>query len=284
MASEIRFGPAGLPVHPFEGGAADAPAYLRKEGLDAMEVEFVRGVHMGDALAHKVRSEAKANSIKLSCHAPYWINCAAKEPQKLKGAIRNLMETARAAHFLGAEVIVFHPSFYLGRPPKEVLEMTKKTLKEVEERMKSEGIHDVWLGAETAGKTTQLGGLEETIELASSLERVRVVPDFAHLHARGNGWIKGKEQYTEIFEKIEKGMGRKAVENFHSHFSEIEYGEYGEKNHAALGSLPKPSPPFRPLCEVLVENGYSGTIISETPMLDLDAKKMKRTFLEVQKK
>ena len=247
-----------------------------------MEVEFVRGVKMKEQTALAVRKGAEANGVKLSCHAPYWINCAAKEPLKLKSTIRHLMETARAAHLLGAEVIVFHPSYYLGRSKEEAMKITLSTLKEVEELMAGEGISDVWLGAETAGKTTQLGGLEETLELASRMGRVRPVIDFAHLHARGNGWITGKAQYGEIFEKMEKALGRKAVESFHSHFSEIEYGNYGERNHAPLGSLPKPSPPFKPLAEVLAENGYSGTIICETPMLDLDAKKMKRMLIEAQ--
>jgi len=283
MAEKVRFGPAGLPVFPFAGGSVDAMEYLKKEGLDAMEVEFVRGVHMSDETARKCRAKSEEHGIKLSCHAPYWINCAAKEPVKVKNTVRNLMDTARAAHILGAEVIVFHPAFYLGRPKEAVFELTKRTLEEVRERMKAEGLRDVWLGAETAGKTTQLGGLEETLELARVVEGVKPVIDFAHLHARGNGWIKGKAQYAEIFEKMEKALGRKAVESFHSHFSEIEYGEYGEKNHAPLESLPKPSPDFKPLAQVLAENGYSGTLVCETPMLDIDSRKMKRIYEEVAK-
>ncbi|MDD5317862.1 MAG: TIM barrel protein [Candidatus ainarchaeum sp.] len=282
--AKVRFGPAGLPVFPFEGGTPEAMAYLRDEGLDAMEVEFVRGVKMRADTAGRAGSEAERNGISLSCHAPYWINCAAKEPAKLKNTVRNLMETARAADALGAKVVVFHPAYYLGRPGGEVMEITLRTLREVEERMAQEGIRGVVLGPETGGKTTQLGGLEETIELASALSRAQPVVDFAHLHARGNGWIKGKAQYAEIFEKLEKGLGRKAVESFHSHFSEIEFGEYGERNHAALGSLPKHSPDFRPLAEVLVENGYSGTVVCETPMLDMDSRKMRRIYEEAGKR
>jgi len=278
MAGLVRFGPGGLPVFPFEGGAAAAPAYLRSEGLDAMEVEFVRGVKMSPETAAKVAAAAKENDILLSCHAPYWINCAAKEAVKLKNTERNLLETARAAHALGASIIVFHPAFYLDRPKGDVMRLTRETLSHVEARLEAEGIRDVWLGAETAGKGTQLGGLDETIELAASLSRVRPVIDFAHLHARGNGWITGKNQYEEIFSKMESALGSESVKHLHSHFSEIEFGDGGEKNHAALGSLPKHSPDFSPLAELLAERGYGGTIICETPMLDLDARKMKRAY------
>jgi len=284
MAAVVRFGPAGLPIPPFEGGAVEAMKFVKDEGLDAMEIEFVRGVHMSVETARKVRSEAERYDVRLSAHCPYWINCAAKDAVKIKTTIRNLMETARIAHVLGAKVIVFHPSFYMGRTPEATMELTRRTLKEVEERMEQEGIRDVWLGAETAGKVSQLGGLEETLELAGSMGKVRPVIDFAHLHARGKGWIKGKGQYSEIFGKIEKALGRKAVEDFHSHFSEIQWNEGGERNHVALGELEKPSPAFRPLCEVVAENGYSGTIICETPMLDRDAVRMKRMFGEISRK
>ncbi len=280
----VRFGPAGLPIPPFEGGTVEAVKFVKEEGLDAMEIEFVRGVHMSAETARKVRVEAEKYDMRLSAHCPYWINCAAKEAAKIKATVRNLMETARIAQVLGVKVIVFHPSYYMGRAPEATMELTRKTLKEVEEKMKSEGIHDVWLGAETAGRVSQLGGLEETLELARSMEKVRPVIDFAHLHARKKGWVKGKEQYAEIFEKMEKALGRKAVEEFHSHFSEIQWNEGGERNHLALGEAEKPSPPFRPLAEVIAENGYSGTIICETPMLDRDAVKMKRIFEEVRRK
>jgi deoxyribonuclease-4 len=254
--------------------------YLRKEGLDAMEIEFVRGVRMGADTARRAAASARENGISLSCHAPYWINCAAKEPAKIRNSVRNLMETARAAQALGASVIVFHPAFYLGRPASEAMAITKRTLSEVEARMRREGISGVTLGAETAGKATQLGSLDEVIELAQSLSVVKPVVDFAHLHARGNGWIKGKAQYAEVFGKLEAGLGSGAVKAFHSHFSEIEFGEGGEKNHAALGSLPRHSPDFRPLAELVAENGYSGTFICETPMLDIDARKMARMLAE----
>jgi len=284
MAGNVRFGPAGLPLYPFEGGIVEAMGYLNAEGLDAMEVEFVRGVKLGKETAAKARAEAERNGIELSCHAPYWINCAAKDAVKLKNTIRNLMETARAAHALGADIIVFHPAFYLGRRREEVLKETRKTLSEVWERMKSEGVKGVWLGAETAGKLTQFGGLDETLELAATTEGVKPVIDFAHLHARGNGWIKNRKQYEEIFSKMEKALGREAVEGFHSHFSEIVFTEHGERNHVPLDSLLEHSPDFKPLAELLAENGYSGTIICESPMLDMDARKMKRIYEEALKK
>jgi len=95
----IRFGPAGIPLG-CEGGTLKGVEYCKKIGLGAMEVEFVRGVKMGRETALAVGKKAKELGIALSCHCPYWINCCAKEPQKLDASVRNLMETARAAQAL----------------------------------------------------------------------------------------------------------------------------------------------------------------------------------------
>ena len=275
MKSDVRFGPAGIPPD-YSGGSVGAVKYIHDEGLRAFELEFVRGVKMSEDTAKKVREQAENYKIKLSAHAPYWINCAAKEPQKIKNTIRNIMETVRIAHALGAGIIVFHPAFYLGRTPAQTHELVVKTLKQVEEKMKQEKITDVILGAETMGKTTQYGTVDELVQLSQEIPVVKPVIDFAHLHARCQGCIHKKEDYAKIFDALEKGLGKKAVSSFHSHFSSIEWNKGGEKRHLVLEEASEP--PFKPLAKLLVENGYSGTIICETPYLDLDALKLKRMY------
>jgi deoxyribonuclease-4 len=99
--------------------------------------------------------------------------------------------------------------------------------------------------------------------------------DFAHLHARGDFKITGEEDYRQIFKKLEKDLGD-YVNRFHCHFSEINYSEKGERNHLALGT--NNEPPFKPFVKVLAENGYSGTVICETPQIDFDAIKLMKEF------
>jgi deoxyribonuclease-4 len=277
----MRWGPAGIPME-FEGNTAEAIGYTAGEGLNAFECEFVKGVKMKHELAVEARGIAEKNGVSLSAHAPYWINCAAMEKMKIDATIRNIMETARIAQVLGAGVIVFHPGFYMGRSPEETMKLVRKTLEDALGRMKQEKIKGVWLGLETTGKGTQFGTLSENIELSSSLEMTKPVVDFAHIHAREGGSLKRKEDYLKIFTEIEEKLGREAVKNFHSHFSEVAWGDKGEKHHMILGQAY--SPPFKPLAEVIVENGYNGTIISESPLLDIDALKMKRIYEEIASK
>jgi deoxyribonuclease-4 len=262
----------------FEGDTAGAIGYTAKEGLNAFECEFVRGVKMRNDMAANARKEAEKNKVSLSAHAPYWINCAAMEKMKIDATLRNILDTVRIAKVLGAGVIVLHPGFYMGRSPEETLKLVKKTLEEALGKMKQERISNVWLGLETMGKGTQFGTLSENIELSASLDMTKPVVDFAHIHARYGGILKKKEDYLKIFTEIENKLGKEAVKNFHSHFSEVAFGDKGEKHHMILGEAY--SPPFKPLAEVLVENGYEGTIISESPLLDIDALKMKRMYEE----
>lgn len=273
----MRWGPAGIPLD-FRGSTVEAIGYTAKEGLNAFECEFVKGVRMKHEMAVEARGMAEKGGVSLSAHAPYWINCAAREKMKIDAAIRNIMETARVAEVLGAGVIVFHPGFYMGRTSEETLKLVRKTLEDVLGRMGQERINGVWLGLETTGKGTQFGTLSEVIELSGSLERTKPVVDFAHIHARAGGVLKKREDYLKIFQELEGKLGREAVKDFHSHFSEVAWGDKGEKHHMILGQ--DYSPPFKPLAEVIVENGYDGTIISESPLLDVDALKMKRMYEE----
>ncbi len=271
----MLFGPAGIPIA-CQGGTLDGVRTVAELKLGAMEVEFVRGVHMGPEPARAVGAEAKQLNVSLSCHAPYWINCCARTKEKLARSVRNIVDTVKAAHLLGARIIVFHPGYYMDRPASECAVLTKQTLTMALEQMHSLGINEVLLGPELMGKGSQFGSLDEIIALAADLPQTAPVIDFAHYHARGNGVIKNEDDYATIFNKLETALGKKAVTNFHAHFSEIEYTDKGERRHLELGTTNEP--PVKPLLKLCAEQGYSGTIICETPLLEQDALRMQRIF------
>lgn len=269
----MRFGPAGIPIACMHGNL-EGVRYTAKLGLEAMEIEFVRGVRMSSREANEIRKTAKELDVLLSCHCPYWINCAPRDRRKLETAKRNILQTARIAHSLSASPIVFHPGFYMGRSSKEAGELIKRVLEEILEIMKTEGLR-VSLGLETTGKISQYGTIDEIIELASGMENTEPVIDFAHIHARSGGSLKTMDEYKKIFDKIERNIGGSFLKNFHSHFSEVKFNEKGEVKHLELGGN---SPPFKPLSDVIAENSYKGVIISESPLLEQDALKMKEIY------
>ena len=279
----IRFGPAGIPIGtPGKAGTAEGIAYCREIGLGAMEVEFVHGVKMGEPAARAAGEVARKNDVLLSCHAPYYINCCAKEELKIAGSVRHIVATAQAAYWLGATPIVIHPGFYMGRPAAECRKMVISTFQKCLDEMEKMKISGVQLGAELTGKKSAYGSLDEIIGLAEEFGLKQVVPviDFAHYHAR-EGRLKTQEDYARILEKVENMLGSEAAHNFHCHFSGIERIEAGEKNHLPISSL---SPPFEPLAAAWVENGGNGKAICESPLIEKDALGMQKIYNKIEGK
>lgn len=243
-------------------------------GLTAMEMEFVQGVRMKEGVAAEVGKVAGSLDIAISSHAPYYVNLCSLEKPKVANTRRHILESARITALAGGTITVFHPGFYQKLSPKDAFSTAKKALEEIESELKQHKIR-IRLGAETVGKKSAFGGLDEAIRLSQELNMVVPAIDFAHLHARGDFRIRGEEDYREIFKKLENALGD-YVKKFHCHFSEINYSEKGELNHLVLGT--KDEPPFKPFMKVLAENGYSGTVICESPQLDIDALKMKKEY------
>ncbi|MCX8197767.1 MAG: TIM barrel protein [Candidatus Micrarchaeota archaeon] len=276
MERGVVFGPAGIPIGAPAGGTADGIRYCRKIGLGAMEVEFVHGVNLGQEKAKEAKKAAEESGIRLSCHAPYYINCCAKEKQKIESSVRQIVSTAQAAYWLGAWVIVIHPGHYMSRPAEECRKLVYATFSRCIEEMEALGVKGVALGAELTGKKSAYGSLDEIIDLAEHFGIKQVVPvlDYAHYHARHER-LEAKEDYFRILSEVERRLGSEASKNFHCHFSGIQYSDKGERSHLPISSS---SPPFAPLAQAWKENGWAGTAICESPLLEKDALEMKRIY------
>jgi deoxyribonuclease-4 len=279
----IRFGPAGIPIGtPGRHDTSDGIAYCKELGLGAMEIEFVHGVKMGEAAAREAGGIARKNDVLLSCHAPYYINCCAKEEIKLDASVRHIVAAAQAAFWLGATPIVIHPGFYMARPAEACRKMVNATFQRCLDGMEARKIKGVQLGAELTGKKSAYGSLDEIIGLAEEFGLSQVVPvvDFAHYHAR-EARLKTQEDYAKVLLAVEKQLGSAAAKGFHCHFSGIEVIEAGEKNHLAISSL---SPPFEPLARAWLEGGWEGRAICESPLLERDALIMQKIYQKVSKR
>lgn len=275
MKPSLRFGPAGMPLACKGERLAEGISYTAKQGLHALEVEFVRGVRIRAEDAVEACRVAKENDVLLSCHGPYWINCCSPVKAKQLISIRNIMQTLRAARELGAHIIVFHPGYYQELSKQQAFDNALNLLTEVIKKMKEEKI-TVSLGLETTGKVSQFGSLDEVLLLCKKLKGKYAKPviDFAHIHARNNGSIKSEEDYSKILDAVKKELGSAALLQLHCHFTELEFSEKGEKYHINIGA--KNSPPFKPLAQLIAKHNYKFTIISESPLLEKDAIKMQK--------
>jgi len=73
------------------------------------------------------------------------------------------------------------------------------------------------------GGVSEFGSLEEVVKLAEDIgDNVLPCIDFAHLHARTNGRYNTYEEFREVLNIVESGLGREALNNMHIHISGIE--------------------------------------------------------------
>ena len=261
LRASMRFGPAGYP------SAGKTPEgsleYTRSLGLDALEVEFVRGARIKPERAQEVGAKAKALDIRLSCHAPYFISFNSDSDETREKSIGWVMDTARAAHNLGAYIIVIHAASY-GKSPETTLPNVIAGLSKCKDMLDDEGIRDVILGVETMGKLGQFGTLDEIGKVMESVDGVRPVLDVAHVHARGHGFLKTEQDMRELTDQFFSLAGDIA----HFHISCIKYGDKGEISHLPLETK---DPDLQLLANVLQDSKQECTFICESPLIEKDA-------------
>ena len=278
MADHPRFGPAGVPpwFKAMKAALTDVPRLLRGEGLDAFEYQAVRWgakpqIKREDA--EKLGLKTKENDVWISLHGSYFINfCGEKDV--IEASKQRLIACVTAAEWMKAYVVVFHSGFYGKRPQKEAFTNCLEALKEVVQVMRALGIKNVKIGPETMGKPSQLGSLDEVLSLCEEVEQTQLVVDWAHLHARDRGRFKTVDDFRKVIVEIENRLGTEAVKDMHCHFTKIEFTDKGEKRHHTMDEADY-GPDFTMLAKVIAEFKLKPVIISESPILDMDAIKMR---------
>lgn len=271
---KLMFGTAGIPVSTQKPDTVSGIARVRELGLDAMELEFVHSVNISRDRAPDIKKAAQERNIFLTCHAPYFINLNAREPETRHASMQRIEKSAEILDACGGWSVCFHPGYYLGMEKRPVYDTVKKGIQEIRERLEDKGI-GVWIRPETTGKPTQFGDIEELLKISEDLEKVMPVIDFSHLHARTNGGYNTEEEFRQVLSLVEKHLGRSGLENMHIHVSGIEYGEKGEKNHLILEDSDMN---YTGLLKVWREFRIRGVVISESPNIEGDAILMQKGY------
>ena len=269
----LLFGTAGTPRSAKTQSTIGGIERIAELGLGCMEVEFVRGVKMGEGAARLVADVATTNGVRLSAHAPYFINLNAHELEKIRASQDRILQTARIALICQAESVVFHPAFYLGDPPEKAYNTVKNHLEEVLNQLQREN-NRMCLRLEVTGKGTQFGTIEEVLSLSAELEGVAPCIDFAHCHAR-TGEFNSYPEFASILLQIRERLGSSALENMHIHVSGISYGKKGELKHL---DLDESDLHYTELLTALKDYGVKGTVICESPNLERDAMLLQATY------
>lgn len=277
------FGPAGNSESFRQMGytsSQSVPEYIEKMGLDAYEYQCGHGVRISEKSANELGERAKEKNVILSLHAPYYISLSSVEEEKRQNSIRYILQSAKAAHAMGANRIVVHSGSCGKISREEALSLAMDTLRQAIAELDAAGLSEVHICPETMGKVNQLGTLDEVLSLCSMDERLIPCIDFGHLNARTFGGLRAFSDYEAIFDAIENRLGNDRMRHFHSHFSKIQYTDKGgEKAHLTFADTVY-GPDFEPVAELLARKGCSPTIICESAGTQAeDAKIMKDIYL-----
>jgi deoxyribonuclease-4 len=287
MADRTRFGPAGVPPLFRALGARipDVPSLLREENLDAFEYQAVRWgqkPQMKQEDAESLGVEARKNDVLLSLHGSYYVNLCGKE-EVVEASKKRLVACATAANWMGAYVMVFHTGFYGRLDKRYAFRTCVNALKDIVATMNSLGIRNVKLGPETMGKVFQVGSLDEILTICEEVEQTQLVIDWSHMHARRQGRFRKVSDFRAVVEEVERRLGTETARTMHCHFSKIEYTDKGERRHHVLEDA-RYGPDFKMLAEVIAEFNMRPVIICETPLLDVDAVKMRSMLRKITEK
>ena len=260
----IRYGPACLPSRE---NPEQAVGVLVERGYTACEVDFEGGFWMKDewAWARRLGELARDAGIALSIHAPIAAFLGHVErDQKYRRAIGMLDHTAGVALACGAELVVFHPGFLLGRTREQALGEVCAQLAELRERLEAKG-RAVPFGIEIMGRVRELGTAEDVFAISARLGWVRPVLDFAHLHAVTDGAFVDSDAFAGVLELADAVLEPGAP--FHVHFSDVAYANRNETKHLRYGEGTLRA---EPLAEALARFDRPATVISESPDLESD--------------
>ena len=213
----LYFGTAGIPNSTVKKTTINGIKRVWELGLNAMEIEFVRGIRVGVDMAHEIKSTAKDLGVILTVHAPYYINLNSADNQKIEASIKRIVDSAYIGYEAGAWSVVFHTGYYGEFDAVATYNNVKNAIERIVSELKDKGI-DVWIRPEVMGGLSEIGSLEEVIRLSQDIgENVLPCIDFAHLHARSLGRYNSYIEFKEVLERVEENLGREALSNMHIH-------------------------------------------------------------------
>ena len=254
---ELHFGPARIPSRETP---EEAIALLQERGYSACEIDFEGKFWMDYPWAERLGELAREADIVLSVHAPIaGFVGHAERGKKLNMAIGMLDHSAGIAVAAGAELVVFHPGFLLGRERDKAIDDVVEQAGELRARLEKKG-RAVPFGVEVMGRVNELGTIDDVLAIAERLDWVHPVLDFAHMHATSDGAFMEVDAFAGVLERADALLEPGAL--FHVHFSDIAYANRNETKHLAYGEGTLRA---EPLGEALARFDRPATVISESP-------------------
>lgn len=267
---KIRLGPSGIPISCKTNSSIDGVRTVAELKLNAIEISYTHGIHMSLETAKELGKIARDLDVELSIHIPYFVNLASSDKEIIEASKKRIIDSLQRGVAMNAKIIAVHAGYY-GKDKEKAIEMIFEACKEITELIEKND-WNIEFGLETMGKQSSFGTLEEIINLCKKLKHLVPYLDPAHIYARNGGQIN----YKEIFDKLEILK----LNKIHSHFSGIKYslagiGKGNERYHVPMKEA---GPDFEEYAKEILKRKIDITIISESPILEIDSLAMKEIF------
>ena len=255
--ARLRFGPARIPSRE---SPEEAVAILVERGYSAGEIDFEGGFWMDYPWAERLGELARDAGIALSVHAPLaGFMGHAERGKKYNMAIGMLDHSAGIAAAAGAEPVVFHPGFLLGRTHEETIAAVVEQLGLLRERLEAKD-RAVPFGVEVMGRVRDFGSLDDVLAISRrfpgcgpcSTSRTCTRPPTAPSPRSS----RSPRRSRRVDAVLEPGAP------FHIHFSDIAYANRNETKHLPYGEGTLRAEPLR---DALARFERPATVISESP-------------------
>ena len=277
----IKFGPSGNSEAYHNAGfigSSQSATWVKNMGLDLFEYSFGRGVNLSENKAIEIGENFKSQGIEISVHCPYYINFAGTDEEKVEKSYGYVLSSLKIGKLMGAKRAVFHPGA-LGKQDRETaVNLTKKRLEILANKIVDGGFSDMIICPETMGKSAQIGTVSEVAEFCNIAPFYYPCVDFGHVNSLLSGSLKTEGDFTKILNEFESVCGFEKVNDMHVHFSKIMYGPKGEIKHLTFDDeVYGPSP--EPFISAVKKRGINPYIVSESAgTQDIDAKTLKTLY------
>lgn len=279
---QALFGPSGNSESFYNEGhksTLETAKWLKNRGLDLYEYSFGRGYILNSETAQKIGKAFADEGIKMSVHAPYFINFANPDDEMYQKSIGYITTGIKFLRLFGAERLVFHPASVGKATRQDAFNLAKDRIISLANLLEEQGLLDgIYLCPETMGKQMQIGTYDEVLQICQGNSHLIPTFDFGHINALTQGTLKTSDDFIKILEKSIEMIGRERTEKCHIHFSKIQYGNKGEIRHLNFDDQIY-GPEFAPLAEALIKLDLHPRIICESAgKMAEDAAEMKEIY------
>ncbi len=232
--NNLLFGTAGIPIGTPDRNTLNGVAFVRKLGLDVMELEFVRMINISKQVAPDVKEVAKKNDVTLTCHAPYYINLASGNDKVRGNSARIIREELERGSILGVSGMMFHPGSAKDVGEERGLELVIETIDKAMDGY--EGSCQLLIEISAGAGATMGDTFEEVAAMLKGAKRgkeIGVCFDTQHAFASGYD-LRTKKAVNETIEQFDKTIGIKRLVMSHLNDSKVELDGHKDR-HEHLG-------------------------------------------------